>query len=103
MIGFLTALDGEPLAVTGFKGHTSDPRTGRGADRAGKGPVQDHQGGLCGGSRHGASQRPDGATDQGLQYITALTDPQMRKLLKQDVLPLNLFDETAQEVEHGNR
>ena len=40
-------------------------------------------------------------TEQGLKYITALTDPQIRTLLKKDVLQLNLFDETLQEVEDG--
>lgn len=42
-------------------------------------------------------------TEQGLKYITALTDPQIRTLLKRDVIQLNLFDETLQDVEVGAR
>ncbi len=41
-------------------------------------------------------------TDKQLKYITALTDPQVRKLLKKDVIQLGLFEETAQEVESGD-
>ena len=38
---------------------------------------------------------------EGLRYITALTDPQVRTLLKKQVLQPDLFDEIAQEIEHG--
>jgi transposase len=38
-----------------------------------------------------------------LKYITALTDPQIRKLLKEHVLERDLFDEVAQAVEHDGR
>ena len=40
-------------------------------------------------------------TTAGLKYITALTDPQVRKLLKTQVIPVDRFDEIAQEVEYG--
>jgi len=35
----------------------------------------------------------------GLRYITALTDPQIRRLLGQGTLQLSLFSETVSEVE----
>ncbi len=40
---------------------------------------------------------------QDLKYITALTDPQIRKLLKQQGFQPDLFDEITQEVEHNDR
>jgi hypothetical protein len=38
-----------------------------------------------------------------LRYITALTDPQIRKLIKQDVLQPDLFDEHVVEIHHQGK
>jgi len=40
---------------------------------------------------------------EGWRYITALTDAQVRTLLKQDVLQPDLFDRHLCEVEHGDK
>jgi hypothetical protein len=37
-------------------------------------------------------------SEQGFRYVTALTDPQVRKLLAQGTLQLELFGETAGRV-----
>ena len=41
-------------------------------------------------------------TECGFKYITALTDAQVRRLLKEKVLQLDLFDTKVCEVEQGN-
>ncbi|MSU35354.1 MAG: IS1634 family transposase, partial [Pedosphaera sp.] len=37
------------------------------------------------------------------RYVTALTDPQIRALLKRKVFQLDLFDEKPMEVEHDHK
>jgi hypothetical protein len=41
-------------------------------------------------------------SENGLRYITALTNPQVRKLLGEGVIQLDLFDERVCEVEYGD-
>ena len=103
VIGLLTAPDGEPLAIEVFKGNTGDPKTvdaqiiklverfkvkeivfvgDRGMVKA-KGKETLHQ--------------------HSYRYITALTDPQIRKLLKTNVLQRGLFDERIAEVQADDR
>ena len=103
VIGLLTGPDGEPLAVTVFKGNTADPRTV--AEQIERIKTQFKiTDVVCGGDRGMVKAAGKAAlTEQGLKYLTALTDPQIRTLLKKDVLQLNLFDETIQEVEEGAR
>ena len=103
VIGLLTAPDGEPLTVTVFKGNTADPSTVAEHIERIKTRFKNTEV-VCVGDRGMVKATGKTAlTDQGLRYITALTDPQIRKLLKRDLLQLDLFDETAQEVEHGTR
>jgi hypothetical protein len=103
VIGLLTGPDGEPLAVTAFKGNTTDPTTVATQIEIVKTRFKIAEVVFVG--DRGMVKAPGKATltEEGLRYITALTDPQVRKLLKQEVIQLNLFDETAQEVEQGDR
>ncbi|MFC1836162.1 transposase [Thermodesulfobacteriota bacterium] len=39
---------------------------------------------------------------EGFTYITALTNPQARKLLKEGIIQLELFDETVCEIQNGH-
>lgn len=103
VIGLLTAPDGEPLAVTVFKGNTADPSTVAEHIERIKTRFKITEVVFVGDRGMVKATGKTALTDQGLRYITALTDPQIRKLLKRDVLQLDLFDETAQEVEHGTR
>ena len=45
----------------------------------------------------------DALSAEGFRYITALTDAQVRTLLKQGVLQPDLFDTHLSEVEHGGK
>lgn len=103
VIGLLTAPDGEPLAVTVFKGNTTDPTTVAAQIEIVKTRFKIAEVVFVGDRGMVKAKGKATLTQEGLRYITALTDPQIRKLLKQDVLQLNLFDETAQEVEQGSR
>jgi hypothetical protein len=103
VVGLLTAPDGEPLAVTVFKGNTADPRTVAEQIERIKAQFTITEVVFVGDRGMGKAAGKAALTAQGLRYITALTDPQIRTLLKKDVIQLNLFDETAQEVEYGTR
>ena len=102
VIGLLTGSDGEPLSVKVFKGNSSDPTTiGTQIDtlkrRFG---VEDV---VFVGDRGMVKSKGKEALSQcGFKYITALTNAQVRKLLKEKVIQLDLFDTTVCEVEHGN-
>jgi transposase len=102
VIGLLTGSDGEPLSVKVFKGNSSDPTTiGTQIDtlkrRFG---VEDV---VFVGDRGMVKSKGKEALGQcGFKYITALTNAQVRKLLKEKVIQLDLFDTTVCEVEHGS-
>ena len=102
VIGLLTGPDGEPLSVKVFKGNTSDPSTVSTQietlrDRFGVKDVV-----FVGDRGMVKSKGKEALFENGFKYITALTDPQIRKLLKQNVIQLDLFDTTVCEVGHGN-
>ena len=103
VIGLLTGPDGEPLAVTVFKGNTADPSTVAEQIERIKTQFKIEEVVFVGDRGMVKAKAKAALTEQGLKYITALTNPQIRTLLKNDVLQLNLFDETLQEVEEGGR
>ena len=99
VIGLLSDEEGEPLAVRVFEGNRSDPTTV--ADQI---KILQEQFGVKqlvfvgdrGMVKSGGKQALSAA---GLRYITALTDPQIRRLLSQGTLQLSLFSELVCEVE----
>jgi len=103
VIGLLTAEDGEPLAVRVFEGNTADPTT-----VASQITLLKEQFGIAEvvmvGDRGMIKAKGKAALSaQGFRYITALTNAQVRTLLKQGVLQTDLFDEHLCEVEHGDK
>jgi hypothetical protein len=103
VIGLLTAEDGEPLAVRVFEGHTSDPTT-----VAEQITLLKEQFGIAEvvlvGDRGMIKAKGKAALSaEGFRYITALTDAQVRTLLKQGVLQLDLFDTPLCEAEHDGK
>jgi transposase len=102
VIGLLTADDGEPLAVKVFKGNTADPVTVADQVEILKNRFKIEEVVFVGDRGMVKSKGKAALTDKRLKYITALTDPQVRKLLKKDVIQADLFEETAQEVEYGD-
>lgn len=106
VIGLLTGPDGEPLSVEVFRGNTTDSTT-----------VSDQVKKLIHrfridevvfvGDRGMVKTKGKAAikAKDGFHYITALTDPQIRKLLKNGIFQTDLFDEDVVEVggEQGKR
>jgi transposase len=103
VIGLLTAPDGEPLSVEVFRGNTADPQTLRAqidklAERFGIDEV------VLVGDRGMIKAKGKTALERAdIRYITALTDPQIRKLIKQAVIQPDLFDQEVAEVVHEGK
>jgi transposase len=102
VIGLLTTMEGEPLAVQVYEGNTSDPVTV---------PEQVHtlrtRFGITElvfvGDRGMVKAKGKHAlTTAGLRYITALTTPQVRRLLQTQVLRTEWFTTHVYEVSHGS-
>ena len=103
VIGLLTAADGEPLSVEVFKGNTGDPATiGAQVEKlAARFKVQEV---IFVGDRGMIKAKGKVQLEQAhFRYITALTSPQIRKLIKDDVVQPDLFDEQVVEVTHGDK
>lgn len=103
VIGLLTAHDGEPLSVEVFRGNTSDPQTvsaqiDKLAERFRVNEV------VMVGDRGMIKAKGKAALQRThFKYITALTNPQVRKLINQDVIQPDLFDEQVFEVQHQGK
>jgi len=99
VIGLLADEEGEPLAVRVFEGNRSDPTTV--GDQI---KILQEQFGVkelvfVGDRGMVKSKGKEALRAAGLRYITALTDPQIRRLLSQGTLQLSLFSEQVCEVE----
>jgi transposase len=99
VIGLLADEEGEPLAVRVFEGNRSDPTTV--VDQI---KILQEQFGVkelvfVGDRGMVKSKGKEALSTAGLRYITALTDPQIRRLLSQGTLQLSLFSEQVCEVE----
>jgi transposase len=102
VVGLLTDEKGEPLAVRVFKGNTADPDTVAAQIEILKQEFGIQEVVFVGDRGMVKSRGKEALKGANLRYITALTDPQIRKLLKTGVLQLNLFDEKVCEVQAGD-
>jgi len=104
VIGLLTDAAGEPLAVRVFEGNRSDPTTVAEQIKIVKEQFQVEELVFVGDRGMVKSKGKQALEQAKLRYITALTDPQIRGLLKRKILQLELFSEQVCEVEdHGVR
>jgi transposase len=103
VIGLLTADDGEPLAVRVFEGNTADPTTVAAQIELLKTRFGVTEVVLVGDRGMIKAKGKAALNAEGWRYITALTDAQVRTLLKQNVLQPDLFDRHLCEVEHGDK
>ena len=99
VIGLLADEEGEPLAVRVFEGNRSDPTTV--VDQI---KILQEQFGVkelvfVGDRGMVKSKGKEALSAARLRYITALTDPQIRRLLGHGTLQLSLFSEQVCEVE----
>jgi len=99
VIGLLADETGEPLAVRVFAGNTSDPTTVAEQIRIVKEQFGVRELVFVGDRGMVKSKGKQALNEAGLRYISALTDPQIRKLLREETLQLALFAEEICEVE----
>jgi len=99
VIGLLTDAEGEPLAVRVFHGNTADPTTVVDQIRIVKERFGVEELVFVGDRGMVKSKGKQALREAGLRYITALTDPQIRRLLGEGTLQLGLFSEEVCEVE----
>ena len=105
VVGLLTDAQGEPVSTQVYRGNTRDMKTfGQQVDRLKKdfgcqGVTLVGDRGMIRGDQKAAAQAAH------FHFITALTKPQIEKLLTQQVLPMELFEEVVSEVigEEGRR
>ena len=99
VIGLLTADDGEPLAVRVFKGNTGDPTTVAAQITTLKESFGIEEVVFVGDRGMVKKTGKEAISGATFRYITALTDPQIRKLMRTNVIQSDLFDIAIQELE----
>jgi transposase len=99
VIGLLADRAGEPLAVRVFAGNTGDPVTVVEQIRIVKQQFGVQELVFVGDRGMVKSKGKQALEEAGLRYISALTDPQIRRLLGEGTLQMGLFSETVCEVE----
>ena len=99
VIGLLADEAGEPLAVRVFAGNTADPVTVVEQIRIVKEQFGIEELVFVGDRGMVKSKGKQALKEAGLRYITALTDPQIRRLLAEGTLQMSLFSEEICEVE----
>jgi len=103
VIGLLTAVDGEPIAIRVFEGNTSDPTTVPAQIELLKTQFGITEVVLVGDRGMIKAKGKAAISAEGWSYITALTDAQVRTLLKQGVLQTDMFDTHLCEVEQDEK
>ena len=101
VIGLVTTGNGEPLAVQVFDGNTSDPLTVPAQVETLRTRFGITEVVFVGDRGMVKSQGKTALAAAGYKYITALTTPQVRKLLREGVLRPEWFTPHIHEVLHG--
>jgi len=103
VVGLLTDAQGEPLTIQLYRGNTADPPTFLDAVRTLKARFGGQEIALVGDRGMIKRMGKEALGEARFHYVTALTDPQVRALLKRGVVQLELFEETPVEVEVGGK
>src|SRR5262249_6350455 len=98
VIGLLCAEDGHPVSIEVFPGNTQDPHTLAAQLEKVKARFGVTEITFVGDRGMIKGQQIEDLAQQGLHYITAITKPQIEKLLKQGTLQMDLFDQEVAEV-----
>ena len=98
VIGLLTGPDGAPVAVRVFAGNTQDPKTVDAQVRLLAESFGVREVTLVGDRGMLKTPQQELLNGVGFHYITAITKPQIRGLLRRGVLQLGLFEDTLGEV-----
>lgn len=101
--GLLTAGDGDPLSIQLYRGNTSDPPTFLDAVEKLKVRFGAQEIALVGDRGMIKQLGKQALGEAKFRYVSALTDPQIRALLKKGVLQMELFDEQPVEVQGSGK
>jgi len=98
VIGLLCDEDGHPVSIEVFPGNTQDPHTFASQLAKVKTRFGVHAITFVGDRGMIKGQQIADLAQQGFHYITAITKPQIEKLLKQGTFQMDLFDQELAEV-----
>jgi len=98
VIGLLCDEAGYPVSIEVFPGNTQDPQTFAAQITKVKARFGVHEITFVGDRGMIKGQQIDDLAQQGLHYITAITKPQIEKLLRTGTLQMDLFDQELAEV-----
>src|SRR5215468_4759194 len=98
VIGLLCDADGHPVSIEVFPGNTQDPQTFAAQINKVKVRFGVHAITFVGDRGMIKGQQIEDLAQQGLHYITAITKPQIEKLLRQGTFQMDLFDQALAEV-----
>src|SRR5262245_45288556 len=98
VIGLLCDEDGHPVSIEVFPGNTQDPQTFAAQITKVKARFGVHEITFVGARGMIKGPQIEDLAQQGLHYITAITKPQIEKLLRTGTLQLDLFDQEVAEV-----
>ncbi len=98
VIGLLCDEDGHPVSIDVFPGNTQDPHTFATQINKVKARFGVHAITFVGDRGMIKGQQVEDLAQHGFHYITAITKPQIEKLLQQGTLQMDLFDQELAEV-----
>jgi hypothetical protein len=98
VIGLLCDADGHPSSIEVFPGNTQDPQTFAAQINKVKARFGVHEITFVGDRGMIKGQQVEDLATQGCHYITAITKPQIEKLLRTGTLQMDLFDQEVAEV-----
>jgi Transposase DDE domain len=98
VIGLLCDEDGQPVSIAVFPGNTQDPHTFAAQINKVKARFGVTAVTFVGDRGMIKGQQIEDLAKQGCHYITAMTKPQIEKLLKQGTFQMDLFDQELAEV-----
>jgi transposase len=101
VIGLLSGEDGTPVSVRVFKGNTQDPKTLSEQVRTVAVTFGVEEVTMVGDRGMIKQGQIDLLNERGFHYITAITKPQIKKLVSDGVLQMELFDEEICSVGWG--
>jgi transposase len=100
VIGLLCTADGDPVAVRVFAGNTGDKSTVAEQIRTVANTFGIEEITMVGDKGMIKTPQAKDLTDAGFHYITSLSKPEIRTLLKAEVLQMDFFDSELYEVEN---
>jgi hypothetical protein len=98
VIGLLCDADGHPVSIEVFPGNTQDPQTFAAQITKVKARFGVTEITFVGDRGMIKGQQIEDLAKQGLHYITAITKPQIERLLRTGTLQMDLFDQEVAEV-----